>query len=524
MCTLIIIIIMNRHLKFHTFTRIRFNNIKTGLYILVAALLMVTCGSRASLTGPAPLLQLRADIREVFEDPNFFMANWGIYIESLKTGEIIYKQNPYKLFMPASNMKLFTTATALVRLGHEYRYSTHLLSRGETDSLGILHGDLLIKGSGDPSLSGRFNEGNARGIFEEWADSLRARNIHLIDGDIIGDDDCFDDENYGGGWEYDDLSSWYAAPVSGLSYNENVVRLIITPDSSAGSSPHIAVDPPTSYVTVVNNAVTIAPTRIQSLKFHRKIGTNTIVVEGTISTDHKPHEQFISIENPTLYAVTVLKETLEEKGIICHGNPRDIDDMNITERTEFYKDWKVAASYLSPPLSELVTVVNKESNNFYADQLLKTLGKEYIGAGSFSNGIAVEKEFLGGIGINPEQFKAYDGSGLSRHDLVTPMQIATLLKYMRYHPEFNLFYSSLPVAGVDGTIRNRMRNTAAEHIVHAKTGTIRYVRALSGYVTSRDNEEFVVAILVNHYTTPSSTSAALQDRLFVLLANFSRER
>jgi D-alanyl-D-alanine carboxypeptidase/D-alanyl-D-alanine-endopeptidase (penicillin-binding protein 4) len=488
------------------------------LFVILLPLLF-NCAAGKTYAGLPPLAQLRADIHETFEDPNFFMANWGVYIESLKTGEIIYKRNPYKLFMPASNMKLFTTSAALVLLGPEYRYKTTLSGRGEVNADGVLQGDLIITGSGDPSFSGRFFENNPVKIFEDWADSIKLAGISHINGNIIGDGTVFDNEHFGGGWEYDDLKSYYAAPVSGLSFNENSIRLLVKPGAYLNKTPDISIIPETKYVNIINNAVTIPPTRIQRISSDRKIGTNIITIDGTISIDRNTVSHNLSIDNPPLFTAFLFKEILEANGITCSGNAGTFDADNANS---YYNDMKIFATYTSPSLSELLQIVNKNSNNFYADQILKTLGKEFKEEGSFSSGAEVVRDFISGIGINPDQFKAYDGSGLSRHNLVTPEHIAILLKYMKKHKYYNYLFESLPIAGVDGTIENRMKDSPAENIVHAKTGTIRYVRALSGYVRSKDNEDFIVSLLVNHYTTPSSTSAALQDRLFILLANFTR--
>ena len=489
------------------------------LFITLSAVL-INC-NRTVLRELSSTDILKENIAEIFEDPNFYVANWGVYIESLETGEVIFRQNPYKLFMPASNMKLFTTSAVLARLGPDYTYKTRLLKRGEITKEGVLEGDLLVIGAGDPTFSGRFSED--RGItyiFDNWAGSLKAAGINIVNGDIIGSGSVFDNNFYGGGWEYDDLQFAYAAPVAGLSFNENAILIVVKPGTETGAPAKITLIPDTKFVSIINKTNTINPTRIQQITATRKIGTNEIVVAGTISTDRNQVTRNVSIENPVVYTLEVFKETLELNGITVKG--KKVVIVEKTDMSAIKPEWTQIATYHSPKMSEILKVVNKSSNNFYAEQLLKTLGFEFTGLGSFDSGAEVVRRFLRGIGINTDQFFQYDGSGLSRHNLVMPHHIATLLKYMRRHPQFDVFYESLPIAGVDGTIVNRMRYTAAETVAHAKTGTIHYVRALSGYVTSKDGEEFVVSILVNNYTTPSSTSAAIQDHIFVLLANFSR--
>jgi len=500
-------------MKFHKYLRI------FGIFIVIP--LFFYCSSVKYLYTASPTDRLRKDIGNIIENPDFSAASWGIYVESLNTGEIIYKRNPYKLFMPASNMKLFTTAAALMNLGADYRYTTSLLCRGEADKNGILHSDIIIKGSGDPSFTGRYFEEKSTLIFERWADSLATLGIKEIHGDIIGDDSCFDQQMYGGGWEYDDMKSWYAAPVCGLSFNENAILITTRPDKQPGLPPKINTDPPTQYVNIINDAVTVESGSEGRLRFDRKIGTNTIIVSGEIAVNSKPIEQRISIENPALYSATVFKETLEAKGIIFFGKARCIYEM--TDRELNYSEWTVLTEHSSPPMCTLINTINKNSHNFYADQILKTLGMELSERGSFEKGADIIREFVSNIGINPDLLFIYDGSGLSRHNLVMPVQIARLLQYMRKSDNYAYFHDSLPVAGIDGTIKTRMKYTLAEQNVHAKTGSIQYVRALSGYVTGRSGEEFAVSILVNHYTTPSSTANIVQDRLFILLANFNRE-
>ena len=490
--------------------------------VLLCILLNVFGCAAFRAVETVPVVRLKQDIREALEDPNFYNANLGVYIESLKTGEIIYKQNPYKLFMPASNVKLFTTSTALVRLGPDFTYKTVLYSRGRVSEEGILQGDLLIKGSGDPTISGRFTDGNILRTFENWADSLKISGIKHIEGAVIADATCFDS--------------------NGLVFNNNRIQIIVKPAAAVGEPAEITTNPHTTYFTFINKTYTVNPTKTQQIRLQRMIDTNEIIVDGTISTDRNLYSRSLSIStdrnlssrsgnlysssrsinNPALYTATVLTDLLESMGITVNGEPRVIDESELEEITE--SELTIRATYTSPPLSELLKAINKPSDNFYADHLLKTLGYEFKGLGSFSNGAEVVREFVGSIGINSEQVFLSDGSGLSRYNLIMPIQIAMLLKYMRYHSHYRYFYDSLPVAGVDGTIESRMRHTAAENIVHAKTGTLRFVRALSGYVVSKDNEEFIVSILINHYTTPTSTSAKIQDKLFVILANFSRER
>jgi len=471
------------------------------IHLLIAITFGIISGSCAHFIGISPNDRLRRDISEVVENPDFYSANIGIYIESLKTGEIIFEQNHYKFFMPASNVKLFTTTTALVRLGPDYTYKTTLYSRGEVTAGGdSLNGDLLLKGSGDPTISGRFTNGDNIKTFKDWADSLKQCGITQITGNIFVDDSCFDS--------------------GGISFNDNSLQIIINPAAESGKPAVIRLNPPTTYFNIINKTTTVSSTRSRQVRSARKPETNDIVVEGNIAINRSAVTNTLAVDDPALFAAGVFKDVLVTAGIQVTGVPRKIE----SDSTQYSNknNWIKRAVYTSPPLSAILKATNKPSDNFYADQLLKTIGFELKGFGTFENGAQVVKEFVNEIGINGEQLFLVDGSGLSRYNLAMPIQIAKLLKYMRYHPYFNYFYDSLPIAGVDGTISNRMKNTPAENIVHAKTGTLRYVRSLSGYVKSKDDEEFIVSILINHYTTPESTSADIQDKIMILLANFSR--
>lgn len=491
--------------------------------ILLSIQLLFACSPRHVLPPADPISRLGDKIDLTLADPTFYMANWGIYIESLQTGETVYSHNPHKLFMPASNMKLFTTAAALEFLGPDYRYRTKLLGKGEISENGVFSGDLLIKGSGDPSF-GEFNSAGACGDLNVWIQKIKNLGITEMQGSLICDDTCFDQEYYGGGWEYDDLTSRYAAAVSGISINGNVVRITVKPASKPGFPPDISVLPENNgYISIVNNAETVDADKLENIAVDTNVESNKITVSGTIPVDSDQYSRQIAVYNPSEYAGNILKVLLEETGITCHLNIYNYRDIS-NSKLDISDGWEVYAETVSAPVSELIRETNKQSNNLYAEHLLKTLDKENEGIGSFRGGRNMLERLVTRTGSNPEQFRAFDGSGLSRHNLVTPVHIGNLLRYMKLSPNYEKYYESLPSAGHDGTISSRMKATAAERNVHAKTGTIRYVKALSGYVKSSDGEDFAVAILVNHYTTPSSTANLLQDRIFVILSNFSRSR
>ncbi len=496
---------------------------RTWLWALTAMALIVSVGCAPSLqrTEPCgPVDRLRQELDYIFSDRAFANAHWGVAIQSLRNGEFLYLRAEDKEFMPASNMKLFTTAAALVKLSPEFRYRTTLLTTGAVRD-GVLQGPLIIRGSGDPSITGRYHQGNMLAVFQAWADSLRKLGISAIEGDIIGDDNYFADEILGTGWSWDYQSDYYAAQISALSFNDNCMDIIFTPGDTVGAPVRFRLEPATDYVQVNCSVTTAAKGRALGVVFERAQGTNRVTIRGSIAIDAGETREWFSVENPTLFAAYVFRQTLEEKGIAVRGRAVDID--SLPGFTYTATACRVLASYTSPPLSELVTTVNKVSQNLYAELLLRTLGAECKGTGDAAHGAEVVKEVMAGFGVDPEVINMVDGSGLSRLDMVTPKAVVALLRGMRRHPAGGVFFDSLPIAGVDGTIRSRMRGTAAENNVRAKTGFIGHVRSLSGYVRTADQEELAFSMIANNYTAPTSLANSLQDLVCERLANFSRQ-
>ena len=455
---------------------------------------------------------------DIFNDPNFSNANWGVLIQSLETGEYFYKRNEDKLFRPASNMKLFTTAAGLILLGTEYKFSTSLFMNGTMDG-SILKGNLIIQGGGDPTISGRFYNGDIYKVFNDWADSLLAIGIDEIDGNIIGDDNLFDDAGLGAGWAWDYESYWFSAPSGAISFNDNCVDIVVSVDSVTGHS-KINISPDTKYITLVNDVSVVSKDTATSIDVYRERGTNIINVFGTIKMGRDSVKTFATINNPTQYSMVVLKEVLERKGIKVKGYAVDIDD--VEEPIDFSKMDLLFVHY-SPPLKDIIKVINKNSQNFFAEQLLKTIGLEKEGYGTIENGVKAVSNVLNEMGINPESLVMVDGSGLSQLNLVSPRHLISLLSYMFNSNYFIPFYNSLPIAGVDGTLGTRMKGTRAENEVRAKTGYLAFGRSLSGYAYTGDNEPVVFSIISNNFTVPVKLAENIQDLVCLRLVNFRRK-
>lgn len=458
-----------------------------------------------------------SQMNDIFDDPNFSNAHWGVVIQSLETGEYFYKRNENKLFMPASNLKLFTSSAGLALLGDDYKFKTNIFKRGRMEGSTLI-GDLVIQGRGDPTLSGRFYNNNVYQVFSEWADKLLDLGIDEITGNIIGDDNEFDDVGLGEGWEWDYESYWYAAQSSAVSFNDNCIDLIITTDPQTRTA-KIDISPNTKYAAIVNKVSVVDRDSATSIDVYRERGTNVVTVFGTIKVSDSV-KTYVSVNNPTQYTMVVLKEVLESKGIIVGGFPIDIDDL---PSPVDYGELSKLFTHFSPNLSEIIKIINKNSQNFFAEQLLKTLGLEIENFGSKESGILSCNPIFKEMGINTDNMVMVDGSGLSRLNLVTPNQIVSLLRFMYQHKYYLAFYNSLPIAGVDGSLANRMRNTKAENNVRAKTGFIGSVRSLSGFVTTGDGEPVVFSIIANNFTVPLKLSENIQDLVCIRLANLRRK-
>lgn len=455
---------------------------------------------------------------DIFNDPTFSNAHWGVVIQSLETGEYFYKRNEDKFFIPASNMKLFTTAAGLLLLGEDYRFSTNILTDGYIDG-SILEGNLIVQGRGDPTISGRFYTDDVYAVYSAWADSLISHGIDEIRGHIIGDDNLFDDIGLGRGWSWDYESYWYAAPSGAISLNDNCVDLVLRYDRSADTI-KLAAYPESNYIVIRNEVRLVSSDSITDVSVYRERGSNVVTVYGTFSRKIDSLKTYVTVNNPTQYSMVVLHNVLNKKGITVSGYPIDIDDYGDILN---YSDLNLLFTHYSPDMREIVKVINKGSHNFYAEQLLKTIGLEMEGLGTVKNGIEACKEIFTEIGLNPDNIVMADGSGLSHHNMTTPRQLTTLLKYLYNSNLFTTFYNSLPISGVDGTLGNRMKNTRAQEQVRAKTGYIRSARSLSGFTQTGDKEPIVFSIICNNFNVPVKLAENIQDLVCLRLINFKRK-
>jgi len=495
----------------------------------LAALLLAGCAARGA---PAPLspdvLRLAAELDSAVAGPEFARAQWGALVQSLDNGQVLYRRNAERLFKPASNLKLITGAAALVRLGPDYRFRTPVLARGVRQG-DTLAGDLVVVGRGDPSLSQRVAGGDdILAALRPWADSVAASGIRVIRGRVAGDASWFPDPVLGAGWMWDDLPFYYAAPIGALQFNEAVAALEVAPGAAADAAARVTLVPADAPLRVFATVTTgPADSAISRIDWTRAPFSDSVVVTGRISAGRPPTRLVVSVPDPTRYFEAALTQVLREAGIqvlsggcrvseICGGAPEPTPPGARHPRPDTVFVWH------SIPLRELLPYFEKPSQNQIGEALLRTLGGEATGVASVDSGKRVVRDVLRSFGVADDAYYIVDGSGVSHYNYVAPEVLARVLFAMARRPEADVFLQSLPVAGVDGTLENRLRGTAAAGNARAKTGDISGARTLSGYVTTRDGERFVFVLMANHFTAPRRVVDAAADHIVERLANFSR--
>lgn len=475
---------------------------KSRLPALLPALLLVAGLSLGAY--PAPSLDDRIDaiISRYGAEATF----WGLYVQDLNTGRTLYRRNADKTMLPASNQKLLTTAAALDALSADFRYETTLYFDGEVDG-SVLRGDLILEGAGDPTFGSDQMPGDDP--LRQWATALASMGVTRIEGRLIGDDDVFDDDPYAKGWDVDYIltqsSRKLGISTSGLAYRDNVVSLKVRAER-VGTAPGVAASP-VGYLDVRNDATTHARRRGRNVRVRRTLGTEDVQLYGSVARTYAGTIE-VPVANPTAFTLFAFRYHLQEAGIDVDANLLDLDDLD--ERLD-YRDAEPLFVHLSPPLHEILRVVNRESNNFYAEQLLRTIG--WGGTAEGAEGRI--KELLTRAGASTAGLSVRDGSGLSRKDMVTPEAMGRLLAYMYRHPARDAFLDSLPAGGEAGTT---MRHRLQDVPVRAKTGSLEFVRALSGYTTTPDGRPVAFAFFANNYAAPSYRITRALDAMVRTLA------
>jgi D-alanyl-D-alanine carboxypeptidase/D-alanyl-D-alanine-endopeptidase (penicillin-binding protein 4) len=376
----------------------------------------------------------------------------------------------------------------------------------------VLRGDLVVVGSGDPTISADYTGGDPRAVFRAWADSLKAHGIRRITGRIVGNDDVFDDVPLGRGWAWDDLPDGYSAEVGGLEFNLGYAT-VVTRGTTPGAPAAVTVNPRTDYVPVRVTATTTPAGTRPDVTIVRDDPDAGITVTGTVPAGGADTTD-VSVRDNTAYFAEVLRETLVASGIAVGGAALDQDTLPAAQRPV---GGDTIFVHLSPAMRDILPGFLKPSQNQVGEQLLRTLGRAYRGDGSARGGIAVIDSVERTWGLPRGRLAQADGSGLSRYNLVAPELLIGVLEHMRRSPNFQTFYDALPVAGVDGTLASRMRGTPLQGNVHAKTGTVSNVRSLSGYLTTAAGEPMVFSMIVNHHTASSRDADRLAEAALLRL-------
>lgn len=492
-------------------------------------------------TSTPTLDSLRSRIRSRLFAPELRRGQVGVKIVSLSSGKVVYEDNSEKYFMPASNMKNFTVAAALEKLTPDFKFVTSVYAPAMPDPNGVVRGELRIFGRGDVSFSTAFfplddsDKDPATGKIDQnkvyykaidrLVEKIVTAGVKRIEGDLVADESHFTGSPIPGSWEWDDLQWYYGAEISSLPVNDNAIDLKVKP-GPVGHPCTVTMGPYNPVVRIINQCTTSGAGSTRTLKIEKKIDRNIIEITGALPAGNDGFDRPVTVSRPAELFVALLKERLALKGITVSGQTRAVK----TKRPDPFVE---IARLESPPLSVIAAKTMKPSQNMYTETLLWTLGEQARanmaapGGGNATStadsadlGISAVKRFLIEIGVAPDGIIQHDGSGLSRHNLVTPAAVVQLYTYMGKQSRFSqVWRDSLTIGGVDGTLRRRFSGTRASGNVRGKTGTIDQVSALSGYVRTAAGEELVFSMVVNGVNEPGARVAAM-DEIVVMLANF----
>ncbi|MGC0250566.1 D-alanyl-D-alanine carboxypeptidase/D-alanyl-D-alanine endopeptidase [Pseudactinotalea sp. Z1748] len=454
------------------------------------------------------------DVDRILADSRLDGALAGVVVQDARTGERLYEHNPGYRLMPASNVKMLTSAAAMELLGPDYTYTTTVLTDGERrGNSEVVHGDLYLKGDGDPTML----EQDYAALAEQVADA----GIRRVHGDLVADDTRFDSQRLGPFWSWGDEDFYYSAQISALSVGPNEdydagTVIIDTAPGSAGEAAEVSVIPESDYITIDNQATTVAPGGSTSISVTRERGSNTWTVSGTIAADADARRVWRAVWEPAGKAAAVFDRALQDHGVEVTGDIRT--GVSTPSGAE------VVATHESMTLTELLNPFMKLSNNGHGEVLLKTLGDEVAGSGDWSSGAEVLRGYLESLGVTSE-LRLVDGSGLSRGNQIPAGEFATFLYEVQEADWFEDWYAEFPVACagermVGGTLNSRMCETPAQGNVHAKTGSLTGVTALSGYVTDADGRDLVFAMLFNNHLVGIGD---IEDQIAVTLASHSED-
>jgi D-alanyl-D-alanine carboxypeptidase/D-alanyl-D-alanine-endopeptidase (penicillin-binding protein 4) len=456
--------------------------------------------------------RLRQDLLAETVQPNVRRAVWGVVVHSLDRDERLFELNPQTLLVPASTAKILSALSAADAVGWDYRFETNVYAAGPIVD-GVLSGDLIVVGSGDPTPDGRAGDS-----LQVWVEALKAAGLKRIEGRIIGDDDAIDEPRPGAAWSWEDLGYTSGALFGALNATENKMGLTIAPGPRDGQPATLSVEDFAQDRPLLNRAVTRA-TEETFIWPEQRLGEEALTIAGTIRPGAAPVKLTISTGNPTQWFVTLFRDRLIRSGVTVTGRAADIDDVqprpDRASATLLY-------THRSQPLAAIAKVMLKDSINLYGEALMR------LNAGAATpatNDMALEglRKRLDAWGVPKDGEHVVDGSGLSRRDLIAPETLFLLLKKAFDPAGSSPFMAGLPVAGVDGSLAARLKNTAAQGNLRAKTGTMSNIRSLAGYLTTRDGEHLAIVVMVNNYEGAGVDATESIDHMAVRLAEFSRK-
>lgn len=499
---------------------------------LVAVLLFLLSGlawplhaQAERIRRPPRALPLGRQIDFILHQSGADRGHWGIEVARLPDGKILYQRNANELFHPASNMKLLTTAAALELVGPDFIFRTTIETDKAVGADGRV-GDLVLVGRGDPNLSNRVLPYNAEterqgpedAVIQQLADQIKSRGVREVIGNLVVDDRYFVDEPYGDNWGIEDMLWGYGAPVTAVAFNDNQLDLHVYPAGKVGDAAVVMLDPSPEVLRVVNGIQTVDAGGKAKILGERLPGSSELDLWGQIPMGGGIHEDTVAIPNPPLIVGSMLRRALEARGINLRGSVevlelRRMDATGALPSFSFASGRIVLAEHDSLPLREDVKLINKVSQNLHCEMLLRTIGQVTSGEGSPRAGLDALKAFLTQAGVDPEDFYLTDGSGLSRTTILAPEVIIKLLEAMARSAHFHDYFDSLPVAGVDGLLEDRMRGTRAHGNLHAKTGTLTHVNALSGYMDLPAGARLAFSILGNDYVVHSGDGVRTIDTI-----------
>ena len=517
-------------------------------FLTGALLLCAFLAPQAQAAARKPHLSLKKQIEAILSQPELERGFWGIEITSAGSGKVLYSLNADKLFTPASNTKLFTTAAALALIGPDYKFRTTIETNGSLDKYGRLSGDVFLVGRGDPTLSGREMPYSMRTqrdadpvkVLEQLADELTQKGVKYIDGDVVADDSYFAFERYGEGWSQDDLVWAEGAPVSALTINDNVVFVNILPGTHPGDKAFVSLTPFADYYTIDNRLMTTPAGTGRKVYINREPGSTQLTLWGTIPMDDPGANEGLAIEDPAEFAASLFRHLLEMRGIAVYGKQRtrhtELASLSTFTSTVIASSRGgdehsltspagplVLAEYQSAPLSQDIQVINKVSQNLHAEILLRLLGREKGTGGTVQAGLEVLRGFLNNAGISSDDYSFFDGSGLSRENLVTPHAVIELLRYAAGQPWGKEFRDSLPAAGVDGSLAERFKDLDSEARVYGKTGSLGGVKTLSGYAVTSKGDQLAFSILTNNFSLPGKRVNDVIDSIVEAAVNTTKK-